>query len=133
MSGGHFNDNGYIYYQVEQFADELKHEITDEENGCMKRQTVMLLQTYVQRATELANIMRHIDYFFSGDICEDLLIKRIQNDLDKNVMLVNSACALKRLAVSLRNSDKESIVPDELDLMALRIYEHACFDIKKAY
>jgi len=27
MSGGHFNSNGYIYYQVSQFVDELEHAI----------------------------------------------------------------------------------------------------------
>ena len=27
MSGGHFNDCGYEYYKVSQFADELEHEI----------------------------------------------------------------------------------------------------------
>mgnify|MGYP000545125484 CR=1 FL=1 len=31
MSGGHFTDNGYDYYKVSQFADELEVEI--ENNG----------------------------------------------------------------------------------------------------
>jgi hypothetical protein len=36
MSGGHFNENGYIYFKVEQFADELESAIDfneDNENG----------------------------------------------------------------------------------------------------
>ena len=37
MSGGHFNENGYIYFRVEQFADELESAIDfnedDEEGG----------------------------------------------------------------------------------------------------
>lgn len=133
MSGGHFADNGYIYYQVEQFADELRHELTNEDQGCLKPTTVATLRIYVQRILELARMMRHIDYFYSGDTSEECLIRNMGTNYDPNVALVNSASALSRLASTLRNSNKESITSDELELMASKIYRHAYLNIQKGY
>lgn len=132
MSGGHFCDYGYIYYRVEQFADELKDETANEENGCIKPETLIMLKTYVYRLTEMANAMRHIDLFYSGDINEDSLVKNINASQDNNVSLVNSAFALIRLARSLRKLNKTSITTNEIELIARKIYKHACLGIQKA-
>jgi hypothetical protein len=50
MSGGHFNENGYIYFKVEQFAEELESAIDfnedDEEGGVhLSREVLSILNS----------------------------------------------------------------------------------------
>jgi len=86
MSGGHFNGNGYVYYQVSQFADELFNEIenneSDEESGCDKgfsRETLSALRLYVESIKKISDIMRHIDYLYSGDYSEETFLNKVKD------------------------------------------------------
>jgi hypothetical protein len=60
MSGGHFNQNNYIYYQVYQFADELEHEIknngTKDECGYTRNFNEETLNCLRQKVVELRKI-----------------------------------------------------------------------------
>ena len=78
MSGGHFNDCSYDYYKVEQFADELEVEIQNnnkpDEYGYTYNyspETLKYLKKQLRRMREVSEIMRHIDYLYSGDHGED--------------------------------------------------------------
>jgi archaellum component FlaC len=90
MSGGHFNDSGYVYYQAHQFADELENEIEKAEtNGSdsfhqYSKETIELLKQQVKAIRKTANIMRHIDYLYSGDIGEENLAQRISLEEEKD-------------------------------------------------
>lgn len=84
MSGGHFNDNGYIYHQVSQFAYELENEI---QNNNVKddygyasdynQEVIEYLEDQVHFLHKMADIMRHIDYLYSGDHGQDTFMKKI--------------------------------------------------------
>ena len=81
MSGGHFCDCGYDYHRVSQFADELEHEIannsTKDEYGHAYEypaEVVNYLKTQVPQLRRMAEIMRHIDYLYSGDHGSDSFI-----------------------------------------------------------
>lgn len=91
MSGGHFNSNGYIYYQVYQFADELENEIENnnkkDEYGYAPEysdEVISVLQKYIPELKKLSSIMKHIDYLYSGDHGEDSFLKRIE-DIESGV------------------------------------------------
>ena len=71
MSGGRFNSCGYIYYQVEQFADELENNIEKNEDFSMRQDTLDYLRGQVSSLRKISQIMRHIDYLYSGDHGED--------------------------------------------------------------
>jgi len=82
MSGGHFNDCGYEYYKVAQFADELEVEIENNgregttENGYEwypnhDPDVIDVLQEQIPKLRKMAEIMKHIDYLYSGDIGDD--------------------------------------------------------------
>jgi hypothetical protein len=87
MSGGHFNDNGYEYYKVYQFADELQEEILV--NGKPEgryaeswfpnhsEEVIEYLKTQVPHLRKMSEIMRAIDYLYSGDLGDDSFMKRI--------------------------------------------------------
>ena len=90
MSGGHFNDNGYIYHQVSQFAYELEEEINN--NGKERNDTgyygidyypkhssevIEYLEEQVHFIHKMADIMRHIDFLYSGDHGEDSFMDRV--------------------------------------------------------
>ena len=90
MSGGHFNDNGYIYHQVSQFAYELENEIQN--NGKERNDTgyygidyypnhsaevIEYLEEQVHFIHKMADIMRHIDYLYSGDHGDDTFMDRV--------------------------------------------------------
>lgn len=86
MSGGHFNGNGYIYHQVSQFAYELEEEIQnnnkpdDEYDGYVKNYTpevIEYLEEQVHFIHKMADIMRHIDFLYSGDHGEDSFMERV--------------------------------------------------------
>jgi hypothetical protein len=89
MSGGHFTDNGYDYYKVAQFADELEQEIAT--NGLVCEDFYMkgfypnhdpdvidVLQEQIPKLRKMADIMRHIDYLYSGDIGDDGFLLRMK-------------------------------------------------------
>jgi predicted Zn-dependent protease len=83
MSGGHFNENGYIYFKVEQFADELENAIDfneDDENGGahLSREVLSTLCRKLPIIRETARVMRHIDRLYSGDIGEETFMNAIQ-------------------------------------------------------
>jgi len=95
MSGGHFTNCGYDYYRVRQFADELEEEIRN--NGKSKYEdrtygqdwypnhsdeVIEYLKEQVPKMRKMAEIMRHIDYLYSGDHGDDSfmkLVKEIEN------------------------------------------------------
>jgi hypothetical protein len=89
MSGGHFGD--YDYYKVSQFADELEIEISN--NGKGKEDcgyygekwypnhdpdVIDILQEQIPKLRKIADIMRHIDYLYSGDIGDDGFLLRVK-------------------------------------------------------
>jgi len=85
MSGGHFGNCGYDYYKVAQFADELEHEIDN--NGKVdeygdKRDfdpdVIDVLQEQIPKLRKMAEIMRHIDYLYSGDHGDDSFLLRVK-------------------------------------------------------
>jgi len=89
MSGGHFNDCGYIYYKVRQFADELKGEIdTNGKEGNTddgyswypnhSHEVIEYLKEQVPKMRKMAEIMRHIDYLYSGDHGDDSFMKLVK-------------------------------------------------------
>ena len=94
MSGGHFGD--YDYYKVDQFADELEVEI--ENNGKAKDDSgyygekwypnhdpdvIDVLREQIPKLRKAAEIMRHIDYLYSGDHGDDTFMKRVKEVEDK--------------------------------------------------
>ncbi len=91
MSGGHFGDCGYDYYKVSQFADELEVEI--ENNGKARDEdrtygecwypnhdpdVIDVLKEQIPKLRKMAEIMRHIDYLYSGDIGDDTFLLRMK-------------------------------------------------------
>lgn len=84
MSGGHFNDCGYIYHQVSQFAYELENEIQNnnvkDEYGYASDynpEVIEYLEEQVHFLHKMADIMRHIDYLYSGDHGPDTFMKKV--------------------------------------------------------
>lgn len=84
MSGGHFNDNGYIYYALEHFADELENEVQNNKKKDdwgqarnYKKKTLDILKAQIKNIRKMAKILRDIDYLYSDDINEIELAKRI--------------------------------------------------------
>jgi hypothetical protein len=89
MSGGHFGDCGYDYYKVAQFADELEVEIENngregnaENDYCWypnhDPDVIEYLKEQVPKLRKMAEIMRHIDYLYSGDTCDDSFMDRVK-------------------------------------------------------
>lgn len=85
MSGGHFTNNGYDYYKVHQFADELENDIAHNENPNeyqyaprFKEETLSYMRKQVISLRKTAQIMRAIDYLYSGDYGEDNFFERIK-------------------------------------------------------
>jgi hypothetical protein len=88
MSGGHFNDNPYVYYRVQQFADELENEI--ENNNKEDRygyspsytpEIIEILKKQIPEINRVAKIMKAIDYLYSGDYGEDNFIEFMNNEI----------------------------------------------------
>jgi len=89
MSGGHFGDCGYDYYKVSQFADELEVEIdnngkegnTDDGYSWYPNhdpEVIEYLKEQVPKMRKIAEIMRHIDYLYSGDHGDDTFMERVR-------------------------------------------------------
>jgi hypothetical protein len=93
MSGGHFTDCGYDYYKVAQFADELEQEIaannTVNEYGDKYNfdpDVIDYLEAQLPKLRKMAEIMRHIDYLYSGDHGHDsflLYVKEVEAKYDR--------------------------------------------------
>lgn len=88
ISGGHFNDNGYVYYKVAQFADELEEEIrhngkagTDGDHSNWYSnfpvEVIEYLKAQVPKLRKMAEIMRACDYLYSGDCGDDSFMDRV--------------------------------------------------------
>ena len=82
MSGGHFGD--YDYYKVTQFADDLSQEIennfTKDEYGYTPnhdKEVILYLLDQLPKLYKMAEIMRHIDYLYSGDHGDDSFMERV--------------------------------------------------------
>ena len=83
MSGGHFGDCGYDYYKVAQFADELEVEIQDKKDEYghsynFSPETIKYLRKQLLKMRKMSEIMRHIDYLYSGDHGEDSFMYRVK-------------------------------------------------------
>ena len=85
MSGGHFGDCGYDYYKVAQFADEL--ELAIENNNKVNEygykhdydpDVIDYLEAQIPKMRKMAEIMRHIDYLYSGDHGDDSFMERVK-------------------------------------------------------
>jgi hypothetical protein len=90
VSGGHFNDCGYIYYNVYQFADELEQDIlnnkvTQEYGWCPDHsdEVIEYLKEQLSKMRKMAEIMRHIDYLYSGNHGDDSFMERIEEVEEK--------------------------------------------------
>ena len=89
MSGGHFGDCGYDYYKVAQFADELELAIVNnnkvDEYGDKYNfdpDVIDYLEDQIPKLRKMSEIMRHIDYLYSGDHGDDsflLCVKEVEN------------------------------------------------------
>jgi hypothetical protein len=85
MSGGHFGNCGYDYYKVAQFADELEEEI---QNNFMNdewgyhhgypEEVIECMKSYLPQMRKMSEIMRHIDYLYSGDHGFDSFMERVK-------------------------------------------------------
>lgn len=78
MSGGHFSNYGYIYHEVDDFADELSSEIkanTIPDEWGQKRNfseaTLAILCEQVVAMKKMAKIMQLIDKLYSDDLSEE--------------------------------------------------------------
>lgn len=84
MSGGHFGYCGYDYIRVRRFSDELEEEIANNDKGAIQKGTyseefypnykpevISYLKAQIPKMRKLAEIMKHIDYLYSGDHGED--------------------------------------------------------------
>ena len=100
MSGGHFGNCGYDYYKVSQFADELEEEILN--NGKERNDTgyygvdyypkysdesIKYMKAQLPKLRKMAEIMRHIDYLYSGDHGDDSFMERVKEVEEKYAIL----------------------------------------------
>jgi hypothetical protein len=91
MSGGHFNDCGYEYHKVRQFADELEDEIR--QNGKVGEEgewypnhsdeVIEYLKEQVPKMRKMSEIMRHIDYLYSADHGDNSFMNCVMEVEDK--------------------------------------------------
>ena len=84
MSGGRFNNSGYIYFHVDQFADEL--EILIENNkkvdeygyaSLYSEEVIIMLREQIQYMRKMAKTMKAIDYLYSGDHGEESFVREM--------------------------------------------------------
>ena len=97
MSGGHFG-NGYDYYRVQQFADELEMEIQNngkpDEYGDVRDygpETIQYLREQLCLMRKTADIMRACDYLYSGDHGEDSFMEVVKKIEDYSNLQKNNA------------------------------------------
>jgi hypothetical protein len=98
VSGGHFGNCGYDYYKVSQFADELEQEIATNGLKCEDKymenfypffdpETIEYLKDQLPKMRKMAEIMRHIDYLYSGDHGDDSFMERVKEVEEKYAIL----------------------------------------------
>jgi hypothetical protein len=98
MSGGHFGNCGYDYYKVSQFADELEQEIATNGLKCEDKymenfypnhepEVIEYLKEQLPKMRKMAEIMRHIDYLYSGDHGDDSFMERVKEVEQKYAIL----------------------------------------------
>jgi hypothetical protein len=126
MSGGHFGDCGYDYYKVAQFADELEIEIQNNGKERTEDRTygyewypnhdpdvIDVLQEQIPKLRKMAEIMKHIDYLYSGDIGDDSFMDRIKeveekyNDPIQQILNDPDDNLNKRIAEALQEAANE--------------------------
>lgn len=84
MKGGYFGFGNYIYYKVEDFANELNYELRNNavatDRGCLSLsdQAVKVLREQERLIRKTVQVMECIDKFFAGDCEEDTFLERIQ-------------------------------------------------------
>jgi len=85
MSGGAFSSNGYVYYQVNQFADELENRLDNnnvaDEYGYAPeypQEIVEYLRKQVVNLRRISEVMRATDYLFAGDHGPENFLKVIE-------------------------------------------------------
>lgn len=79
MSGGHFNDSGYVYYKISQFADELENELEEKKYFAEYEPEVLkIMKEALPSIRRTAKMMKEIDYYFSGDTGEESFLRRIK-------------------------------------------------------
>jgi alanine-alpha-ketoisovalerate/valine-pyruvate aminotransferase len=90
MSGGHFGNCGYDYHKLYQFADELEEEIrnnnVEQEYGYTPNhepEVIEYLKEQVPKMRKMAEIMRHVDYLYSGDHGDDSFMERVKEVEEK--------------------------------------------------
>ena len=90
MSGGHFGNCGYDYHKVSQFADELEVEIDNngkvDEYGYKREfdpDVIDYLEAQLPKLRKMAEIMRAVDYLYSGDHGDDSFLLRVKEVEEK--------------------------------------------------
>lgn len=85
MSGGHFCNSGYPYYQMSDFAYHLDLEIknNNKKDQCQYERNfspemIDVLKRYSVEIRRLAGIMRAIDYLYAGDHDENSCLEEIK-------------------------------------------------------
>lgn len=85
MSGGTFNSSGYVYYEVDRFADELENLIerneVDDDQGYSPgygEEVIKILREKLPEIRRIAATMKHIDYLYSGDHGEESFIEKMK-------------------------------------------------------
>ena len=118
MSGGHFNDNEYVYYKVTQFVDELEQEISFNrvKNNFgyapdFSEETLKELKKWASRLKQMADVMHHIDYLYSGDYGEDTFLEKmlLLRELD-----ASGSAKLESYSEELGLSGSSSLTLDQL-------------------
>ena len=74
MSGGHFNDCGYVYYRLSQFADELEEDIEKARAKGWSKETLKRCEAYPGLLRVVSELMLNFDYLWSGDRGDDRFI-----------------------------------------------------------
>lgn len=84
MSGGTLHPE-YCYYMVSQFADELENKIEnnhrkDEYGYCpgYSEEVLSYLREQITILRKMSQVMRDIDYLYSGDHGEDSFMERVK-------------------------------------------------------
>jgi len=119
MSGGHFNDCGYVYYKVSQFADELNQEIENDfindEWGYHQGhspEVIDFLNSYVPQLQKTSEIMKAIDYLYSGDHGDSSFMDRVKqiekkyNDPIQQILDDPEDTLNEKIANALRESEE---------------------------
>jgi len=76
MSGGHFD---YAYMRVHQFADELERDLRGKDwVQDFGPEVLMELEVIVNRAREMALVMKEVEWLFSGDTGPESFIAEIR-------------------------------------------------------